>query len=266
VSQDEGFVDLHCHLLPQLDDGPETWEESLALARRAVAEGIRTVVATPHQHEIFPDNDAPRIRRQTERLQDVLEQHGVPLEVLPGAEVRITADVLARIRGGEALTLADRGRHVLLELPHEVYLPIERLLADLKAAGIAAVLAHPERNRGILRSPGLVGTLLADGCLLQVTAGSLLGRHGSRVQALAEALVQRGCVHFIASDAHNLEDRPPALQQAMRRVENLAGQEYAREVFWGNPLRVVEGKTVRPGSREVAPPGWRIPWPWRKAG
>ena len=127
----EPFVDIHCHLLPEIDDGAANWDESLAMARMAVADGIGVVVATPHQLGAFSHNSAPKIRLAVEELQSRLEAERIPLQVLPGADVRIETDLAARLGRDEVLSLADNGRYVLLELPHEMYFPLDRLLADL---------------------------------------------------------------------------------------------------------------------------------------
>ena len=149
------------------------------MAEMAVADGIGTIVATPHQLGSHAKNSGDTIRAATVRFQQFLDGRRLPLRVLPGADVRIEPDLLPRIRRGEVLTLADRRRHVLLELPHDVYVPLERLLAELASAGLVGILSHPERNLGILNQPGVLRPLVERGCLLQVTAGSLTGAFGS---------------------------------------------------------------------------------------
>jgi len=259
------FVDIHCHLLPDIDDGAASWDEALSMAEMAAADGISTIVATPHQLGNFAANRGDEIRARAEHLQGLLRQNKIPLKVFPGADVRIEPAMIGKIRAGEVLTLADRGRHVLLELPHEVYLPLDRLLADLKAAGLAGILSHPERNRGIMAQPGVVQSLVGAGCLTQVTAGSLVGAFGSRVRSLAERLVKQGLVHFVSTDAHSPRSRPPLLGEAFDRVVELAGGSLAEELFCGNPAAVAAGRAVMPGLRKAAKPA-RFGWlPWRKA-
>src|SRR4051812_40707285 len=128
------LVDIHCHLLPEIDDGAKSCEESLAMARMAARDGIGTIVVTPHQLGNYRHNRGEAIREQTAQLQELLSANQIPLRVLPGADVRIEADMLSLLRSGEVLTLADRGRHVLLELPHELYMPLEPVLAELHGA------------------------------------------------------------------------------------------------------------------------------------
>jgi len=176
--------------------------------------------------------------------------------VLPGADVRIEPDLPQRIRSGEVVTLGDHRRHVLLELPHDVYVPLDRLLTELATARVVGILSHPERNRGILHQPAVVRPLVERGCLMQVTAGSLTGAFGSQVQKFVISLVEQGLVHFIATDAHAVKTRPPVLSEAFARAADLAGENVAIELCCTNPKTVAAGGTVRPGCRKPTKPGW----------
>jgi protein-tyrosine phosphatase len=131
-----------------------------------------------------------------------------------------------------------------LELPHEIYTPLDRLLTELDRAGFVGILTHPERNLGILSQPAVLPRLVARGCMLQVTAGSLLGFFGLRIQRFSESLVGRGLVHFVASDAHGTGARPPLLGGAFARVAELAGQDVATALCCRNPLKLVTGEEV----------------------
>lgn len=250
------FVDIHCHLLPGLDDGASTDDDALAMAEIAVAEGIETIVATPHQLGANARNSGETIRAATNRFQQLLDRRRIPLRVLPGGDVRIEPDLTRKIRTGDVLTLADRRRHVLLELPHNVYLPLDRLLDELRAAGIVGVLSHPERNRGILGRPGVLRPLVQRGCLLQVTAGSLTGEFGPYVQQFSRSLVEQGLVHFVATDAHGTKARRPALRAAFERVAELAGRQTADDLFCRHPAAVAAGGNVLPGCRRPAKLAW----------
>lgn len=253
------FVDIHCHLIPEIDDGAKTWDETLAMARMAVADGIGTIIVTPHQLGNFAHNQAATIRARTSELQEFLDRHQVPLSVLPGADVRIEADLAARISRGEVLSLADRRRHILLELPHEIYFPIDRLLVDLAGIGLVGILSHPERNSGILSQASVVRPLVAAGCLMQITAGSLLGAFGPDCQKLSDWLVEQGLVHFVSSDAHGAKSRRPLLRKAFDRVVELAGWETARNLCCRNPAAVAAGQQVVascPPARTSRLGGW----------
>lgn len=249
------LIDIHCHLLPGVDDGSASWDETLAMAELAVDDGISTVVATPHQLGVHGDNHGDAIRAQTARLQEFLDQRGVPLRVLPGADVRIEPEMIRKLQSGEVLTLADRRRHVLLELPHEVYIPLDRLLSGLSAVEMVAVLSHPERNLGILGNRHLLPPLVDAGCLLQVTAGSLVGTFGPQVQKLAQWAIQHRLVHFVGTDAHGAKSRRPLLRRAFDCVAGLAGEPTAVALCSGNPGRVLAGKAVTPPHAEATKPG-----------
>jgi len=248
---DPGFVDIHCHLLPGIDDGAADIDETLSMARMAVDDGIRAIVCTPHQSGNYACNSGDGIREAVSRLQRLLEQEGIPLRVLPGADVRIESDMLAGLQRGEILSLADRRRHVLLELPHELYMPLQPVLNGLNRAGMVGVLSHPERNQGILNRPRLLLPLVESGCLMQVTAGSLVGTFGAKIQKFSQWMIEEGLVHFLATDAHSSKSRRPLLGRAYRRAEELVGTESATEMCCANPSRVAAGQDVEPGLRRI---------------
>jgi protein-tyrosine phosphatase len=246
------FVDIHCHLLPGVDDGAEDLAAALAMARMAVADGIRTIVATPHQLGSFAHNGGGEVRRRVAELQHELTRAGIPLTVLPGGDVRIEDDLARRIAVGDVLTLADCGRHVLLELPHELYLPLEGTLDSLRSHGVVGILSHPERNAGLLSRPDIVEHLVDEaGCLMQVTAGSVTGAFGPHSQRMAEWMLAEGLVHFIASDAHGVVARRPRLRRAYDRVAELAGAEAAIDLCCRWPAQVAAGADVPTGRRSA---------------
>lgn len=257
------FVDIHCHLLPEIDDGAKDWEESLAMARLATADGIATIVVTPHQLGNFRHNSGDEIRRRTVELQQLLDANGISLRVLPGADVRIDADMVEQLAVGNVLTLGGHRRHVLLELPHEMYLPLEPLLARLSSRNIVGILSHPERNEGILRQPNVLGRLVDAGCLLQVTAGSLCGTFGPACQQLAISIIEQGLAHFVATDAHGCRSRRPLMRRAYEQVASLTDRDTAMALCSINPGLVAMGQIVPSGRRTV--PNCRRGWRLRRA-
>lgn len=243
------LIDIHCHLLPAIDDGAADRTESLAMARLATSDGIQAIVVTPHQLGPFAHTRGETIRAQAEAFARALNEERVALRILPGAELRIepgfaASELVARLKGGELLTLADQRRHVLVDLPEQAYVGLDDLLAELTAAGMVAILAHPERNREILARPERLHPLVAAGCLLQVTAGSLLGEFGADVQQLADRLIRQGIVQLVASDAHHIHFRRPVLAAAFDHVAQHAGVEAARVLFHLNPASIVAGRPV----------------------
>jgi protein-tyrosine phosphatase len=258
------FIDIHCHLLPGIDDGSNSWEESLQMARMAVADGFQAIICTPHQMGGFAHNHGPAIRQRVDQLQSFLREHSVPLQVAAGADVRIDQGLLADLRSGKVLSLGDRGRHVLLELPHEMYFPLEPVLDELASAGLIGILSHPERNHGILKQREVLLPLVERGCLMQVTCGSLLGTFGPRCQEFSQWMLSQGLVHFLASDAHGSRSRRPLMRRAYERVAELVDQELAGTLCCRNPAAVWEGRATTSGLQRV--PLRKASWlPWRRA-
>lgn len=260
----ERFVDVHCHILPGIDDGSRSWDESLAMARMASSDGIATTIATVHQLGAFAHNTAQQIRHRTEQMQELLDQHNIALAVLPGADVRIEPELPQLLARDEVLTLGDRGRHVLLELPHELYFPLEPVLAELKKGGWVGILSHPERNQGLLRQRELLPALVDTGCLMQITAGSLTGTFGSASQEFCRWMLEQGLVHLVATDAHGQKSRRPLLQRAFEQVAQVTDEETALDLCCRNPAAIANGQDVEPIRR--ARPRRRSWWPWSKAG
>ncbi|HJQ81770.1 MAG TPA: CpsB/CapC family capsule biosynthesis tyrosine phosphatase [Lacipirellulaceae bacterium] len=252
------FVDIHCHILPGLDDGARDWDESLAMAQLAVADGTSTIIATPHQLGGYGRNRRDAIRLRVGELKKHLADAGVHLMVLPGADVRVEDQLVEQLVSGTVLTLGDHGRHVLLELPHELYLPLEPLVERLARHDIVAILSHPERNEGILRRPHVLDPLIDAGCLLQITAGSLCGSFGEPCRRLAESLVARGVAHFVATDGHGAKARRPLMRRAYERVIELVGVEMAAALCCHNPALVAAGQPVptRRGKTQGAQRSW----------
>lgn len=204
------MIDLHCHILPGIDDGPDDIEGSLAMAREHVARGTRTVVATPHVGWDYA-NGAADIAEGVATLNGALRAEGIELEVLAGAEVALTravdmsAEQLAGLRLGN-------GPWLLLEAPISVDSPsIERLVGIVQGRGVRILLAHPERCASFHSDPDLLGRLVAAGCLAQVTAGALTGFFGRTVQGAARRYVDAGLIHVAASDAHDATHRAPGI-------------------------------------------------------
>lgn len=260
------FVDIHCHLIAGIDDGASSAAVSLAMARMAVADGIRTIICTPHQAGSHAANGGDIIRAAVKRTQQMLAQRGVPLKLLPGGDIRIEADMVARLRQDDLLTLGDHGHHVLLELPHELYFPLEPVLKQLARNKMVGILSHPERNQGILRQPEVLAPLVEAGCLMQVTAGSLCGSFGDAICDFSEWMLEEGFVHFVATDAHGVDSRRPVLSEAFERVCELANEDIAERLCCHHPADVAAGKDVSPGRVRVRRgmlAGW---FGWGKAG
>lgn len=232
------MIDTHLHILPGVDDGPETLEQSLALAAALVQEGVEAAIATPHYNDEFPRRSAAEIRERVWSLQRSLDQRGVPLRLLPGHEALIKPGLVDDIRAGRLSTL-NGSRYLLLELWNTGWLPeTERVIFELRVLGVTPVLAHPERYRVFQKEPQRLAALLRQGILTQITASSLVGMQGRTAQRAAETLLKMGLVHCIASDAHGLHKRPPALLEGLRRAARLIGPARTRQLStdWPNAI------------------------------
>jgi protein-tyrosine phosphatase len=233
------MIDIHCHILPDIDDGPRTLEESLGLAELLIGEGITTVVATPHVFDLrYPtparDHILGRLTQVTERLDG-------RLEVVGGAEVRLIPEILTALDRRELFINA--GRYMLVEFPSDL-IPhgIEHLLFELTSSGVQPIIVHPERNRGLLSDPERLGRFIGMGCFAQLDAPCLVRKDDARRMALR--WIEAGFIHFVASDAHRCHWRPPRLAQACLEVEKRCGSEVARALFTDNPQAVVNNEPL----------------------
>jgi len=242
------MIDLHCHILPGLDDGSPDLASSLEMARVALDDGIETIVATPHWFADAGPTPA-QIRTATGQLQAALADGDLPLMVLPGAEVRADPQLAEIVSRGEVMTVADGGKYLLLEPPF-IGIPnyLEQLCFELQIAGITPILAHPERVELMQRQPELCERLVARGCLIQVNAPSLHGQYGRIIRKIAADLIRSDLAHIIASDAHNATSHPPVLSEVRRAVVQAAGEDAFREM-----TELVPSNIIGAHQQETAP-------------
>jgi protein-tyrosine phosphatase len=254
-------IDMHCHVLPGIDDGPQTIDGSLALARAAAAAGTSTVVATPHVSWRYP-NDAETIARLVDELNVRLEAERAGLRIRPGAEIAMTraldlsAGQLSQLHIGE-------GPWLLLEPTLlQPLTGLEEIVLELHHAGHRILLAHPERCVGFHRDPFLLEGLVNVGVLTSITAGSLVGRFGDHVRRFALRLVRDGLVHNVASDAHDHIHRPPG---TARELERSGLGPLADWLTSAVPAAILNGEELPPRPVDVALsfPTERQPW-WRR--
>jgi protein-tyrosine phosphatase len=241
----EGYVDIHCHCLAGVDDGPATLSQSLSLCRALADDGVIRVIATPHQLGRFSEcNEASRIRERVLVLTEQLKRSGIALNVVPGGDVRVDERICQLVEADKLLTLADGGRYILLELPHEVFIDIELLLVGLSGLGIQAIISHPERHPVLARQPSVLMAWLARSAHLQVTCASLLGDFGPVAQRAAWHFLTCGWCSLVATDCHDLESRRPRMKAAFACIRAKLGEAMARLVCIDNPLRVLAGRDV----------------------
>jgi protein-tyrosine phosphatase len=255
------MIDLHCHVLPGIDDGPQSIEGSLALARAAVAAGIDTLVATPHVSSRYR-NDSENIARLVGELNTRLLSEEVELEVRAGAEIAMTS--LAELDPGELARLGlGGGQWLLVEPPFtEVARGLDAVLLEFQRSGHRILLAHPERCRAFHREPRMLESLVRGGVLTSITAGSLIGRFGREVRRFALQLARDGMIHNVTSDAHDHDQRPPGLARELEQAG--LGGDLAQWLTDAVPTAILSGGEIprRPSQPvlEVEPTRrrWRL--------
>jgi len=235
------MVDIHCHVLPGLDDGPDSLEESLQMAEMAVADGITHLVATPHADGEFRfDSDLVQQRRN--ELQALV---GGKLTLATGCDFHLSFENLQDLQGHPTRYTINQKSYLLAEFADFSIPPtIDDTLHQLQLARLSPIITHPERNGLIRAQPEKLYRWIHQGCYVQITAQSLLGRFGRSTQRLVEAWLDEDRIHFFASDAHNLTSRPLRLRQAYDVVARRRGEEVARALFHDNPLAAFEGRPL----------------------
>jgi protein-tyrosine phosphatase len=240
------MIDLHCHLLPGVDDGAQSLAEAVAMCRLAAGDGCEAMVATPHQRRgEWWNSDRERLAGLAAELQEAV---GPGFRVYLGGEIRVDGELLDEVEklpdGGGVLPLAG-SRYLLIEFG-PIGTPAEsvHLIHELTVAGWRPVIAHPEFIPWLAPDVDLVALLVSRGALTQVTAMSLTGDFGHRPQNDAVALLEAGLVHFVASDSHGVHRRPPGLARAYRTIAGRWGEEAARRLTTDNPRAVVEDRPL----------------------
>jgi len=237
------MIDIHSHILPYIDDGPQTIEEAIAMAKAALYEGITKIIATPHHKNGSYRNPKSHIVERVTEFNKALMERGIPLTVLAGQETRIHGDILKDYEDGELLTLAESG-YVFIELPsNHVPRYTEQLLYDMQVKGLFPIIVHPERNGEIIENPELLYQFVKKGALTQTTAASVCGLFGKKIKKFALEAIGANLTHFIASDAHNTKNRSFHLRDAYEVIKKEFGREQVY-VFQENAELVVDGKTI----------------------
>lgn len=236
------MIDLHCHYLPAIDDGSQSVAESLDLARASVADGITHAAMTPHVYPGRYENKRSTVTAATQRFQAALDDAAIPLQVFPAGEVRLTADIMDLLDQDELpfLGTMDGYRILLLEFPYD-QIPVgtERLAHWLLAHKIRPLIAHPERNKAIMQNVEKIVPFLEMGCLLQLTAASVIGEFGKAAQDSAALMLQRGWVSVIATDAHNLLHRAPRMKAARSWLVECGGHDWADSLTRLIPAKIL---------------------------
>lgn len=234
------MIDLHCHILPGIDDGAPDLAVSLAMARCAVLDGIRVTACTPHIYPGLYENNRDGIAAAVAELQVKLREADIDLELVIGADTHLAPDLLGAIREGRVPTL-NHSRYLLLEPPHHSVPPrFEESVFQLRAAGIVPVITHPERLSWIEEHYSTFERMARGGAWMQITSGSLTGRFGKRPKYWGERMLDEGLVHLLATDSHHIDRRPPLLGEGRDAAARRVGEEEAWHLVRTRPRGILD--------------------------
>jgi len=233
------MIDLHCHMLPGIDDGAPNREVALAMARCAVKDGITTVACTPHIYPGMYENTKEGIQRAIDAFRQVLAEEGIALQLVIGADTHLAPDLVGSIRAERVATL-NNTRYLLLEPPHHSVPPrFQEEVFAIRANGIIPVITHPERLSWIESHYPVFEKLVQAGAWMQITAGSLTGRFGKRPQYWGEKMLDEGMVHILATDSHHIDQRPPLLAEGREAAAKRLGEEESWNLVLHRPAGIL---------------------------
>ena len=257
------LFDLHCHILPDLDDGATNDAQALEMVALSVERGVTGMVATPHSYEVLEHGGVQVIEERLAALREQLRERGIQVQLMAGMEQHLVPQVPELLAQGQALTL-NNSRYMLVEFnPVQWANYTDEILFELQVQNVVPLLAHVERQANIQANPSLLEELIQRGCYAQITAASLLGNFGPEPRAAAEHLLRRGVVHVVASDTHRPSgSREPLLAGAAKRLRQLVGEEATDTLLYENPAAIVADRPVATITPIPAPGRLRRLLPW----
>jgi protein-tyrosine phosphatase len=239
------IVDMHCHLLAGMDDGPKSMDEALEMCSMLAGQGVGAVNALAHQNEQYPGVTPDRIRAAIQLLRDEVRAKRIPVAIFPGSEVMVHPTTLQSVDQASYLTIGDGGKFMLIELPHGVFIDLRDIVSGLVQRNIRPILAHPEQSQELLFSDRMAEDLIRLGCLFQLSTGNVTmpmdRRHGQAIKAW----VQRGFVHVIGSDGHSPSRRPPLLAEAANVIRNWVNVMATNRLCVMNGMAILQGLPLR---------------------
>lgn len=237
-------IDIHCHIMPGVDDGSPDTGTSLEMLRIADKNGITHLILTPHHkpmhHNVSPGHNV----LYRKKLQERARAEGIKAKLFSGNEIYYSDETIDELIRGEACSLAGSD-YVLVEFhPTNPYKAIQNAMYRVMSAGFIPIIAHVERYSDIVTNPIHVEDLIGMGCLIQVNASSIMGKYGFGISSFTKKLLKREQIHFIASDAHDTKSRAPQLLECRKYVEKKYGDEYAKSLFFTNPANVLRNESI----------------------
>lgn len=238
------MIDLHCHILPGVDDGAKNMEDSIEMARTAVEEGITHILATPHYKNGHWDIEKNMLLPLVDEVQEELDARGIPLTIFPGQEVRINGELMEDIATERIQFVDEANQYILIEFPTpSIPAYTESMFFELQRSGVTPIIVHPERNHAVLKDPNVLVPFIEKGALAQLTAASYTGGFGKEIQQVSTKLIEANLVHFIASDAHNVGSRSFHMKAAFDKLEKEYGREKA-EAYHQTTKDLINGDVV----------------------
>lgn len=244
------IIDVHCHVLPRIDDGPDSLQESVEMVKLAVQHGVKAIIATPHYIPGELEYEVQEIHNRVSLLQSALNDSGIDCTIYPGMELYLSPKIIENISQGRVVPLGGIGNYLLVEFPSRDASPtLINLIYEIRLRGFQPIIAHPERNEMILKDPLIVNRLLQEGALLQLNAGSLIGKYGNKVKNLAEDLIKQELISLVGSDAHSVQKRSFYFDQVLECFKGKKMEVYAQDIFHQNGNKILtQQEIIRPSS------------------
>lgn len=238
------MIDIHCHILPNVDDGSESLEESIAMAKIAESEGITKIVNTSHCHFDFKYKKGNELKLELEKFNQVLKEENINIEVLLGNELYYTSDLIERFNELDFFSM-NNSKYILMEFsPINFPKNIEDVIYEIKIRGYIPIIAHAERYKQVQEDVNIMLDCIKEGALIQVNASSILGKNGENVEDTSKKLLDNNMVHFVATDAHSSNRRRPLIKDSYNYILKNYGKEVSEKLFIENPTAVIENRDI----------------------
>lgn len=238
------MIDIHCHILPNVDDGSESLEESIEMAKIAESEGITKIVNTSHCHFDFKYKKGNELKLELEKFNQALKEENINIEVLLGNELYYTSDLIERFDELDFFSM-NNSKYILMEFsPINFPKNIEDVIYEIKIRGYIPIIAHAERYKQVQEDVNIVLDCIKEGALIQVNASSILGKNGEKAEDTSKKLLDNNMVHFVATDAHSSNRRRPLIKDSYNYILKNYGKEVAEKLFIENPTSVIENRDI----------------------
>lgn len=242
--QMQEYIDIHSHILYGVDDGAQSFEESMEMLRLAFRDGIRQIILTPHNKPMRNNVIPEQMAEMRERLQNQAKKEGMEITLYLGNEIYYRSSLLEDVEEGKAVTMTGSAYTLIEYNPMEAYAGIRKGMYETLSGGLIPILAHVERYDCLMHETGYVKELVDMGCFIQVNAGSIMGEFGLSTRLMVRKLLKQRLVHFVATDAHNTGKRKPCLSASAEYVAAKYGTEYQRQLFYENPRHIIEDRYI----------------------